>query len=386
MRTLRQIPAVMLLAARSFPERIKPSLVIVVALVCVTVPPLTIIALGLSLKASYLSTGAPDRVMILSQDARRQSDSHISPFWLQTIRTGSGIRQWHGAPLVDFEISTYFRPRKQAKPEIGNARLRGIGPAGFVMRPELKVTSGRLPRPGSRDMMVGVQAARKFAGLKIGDQVVVANVGWHVVGTFQARNNLDGDAVADADALKAALHRGSYDVALLSLKSPPDLGRLQKSLRSLSVVAIREQDYYAGLWQIVPKVAFYMAATFLLIIGGGALAATTHSVYAAVEARAREIVILRAIGFDRVAISISVVLETLLVACLGATIGTGIVWLWVEGYPYNGGIEGGVFPVTVTWSLLLVALSWAVVVALAGAAMPCLKAGRGTVVEAMRDL
>ena len=76
----------------------------------------------------------------------------------------------------------------------------------------------------------------------------------------------------------------------------------------------------------------------------------------------------------------------MLVACLGAAIGTGIVWLWVEDYPYNGGIEGGVFPVTVTWGLLLIALSWAVVVALAGAAMPCLKAGRGTVVEAMRDL
>jgi len=38
MRILRQISAVMLLAVRSFPERIKSSLVIVVALVCVTVP------------------------------------------------------------------------------------------------------------------------------------------------------------------------------------------------------------------------------------------------------------------------------------------------------------------------------------------------------------
>jgi putative ABC transport system permease protein len=386
MRMLRQVFAVMLLAARSFPERIRSSLVIVVALVCVTVPPLAILALGLSLKASYLSTGAPDRVLILSQDARRQTDSHISFLWLQTIRAAPGIRQRHGAPLVDFEISTGFHPRKQAKPENGNARLRGIGPAGFVMRPELKVISGRLPRPGSHDMMVGVQAARKFAGLEMGHQIAIANVGWRVVGVFQTDNNLDGDAVADADALKAALRRRSYDVALASVESQSDLGRVQKALRTLPVTAMTEQDYYARLWQLVPKLALYTAYTFLLIIGGGALAATTQSVYAAVEARAREIVILRAIGFDGVAVSISVVLETALVACLGAVIGTGIVWLWVEDYPYNGGIEGGVFRVTVTWGLLLVALSWAVVVALAGAAMPCLKAGRGTVVEAMRDL
>jgi putative ABC transport system permease protein len=206
------------------------------------------------------------------------------------------------------------------------------------------------------------------------------------VGIFQTGSNLDGDAVADANALKAALHRGSYDVALLSLKSPSDLARLQKSLRTLPVTAMIEQDYYARLWQLVPKVAFYMASIFLVIIGGGALAATTQSVYAAVEVRAREIVILRAIGFDSVAVSISVVLEAVLVACLGAMIGTGIVWLWVQDYPYNGGVEGGVFRVTVTWGLLLIALSWAVVVALAGASMPCLKAGRGTVVEAIREL
>ena len=383
---IRQVVAVMLIAARSFSERLRSSLVIIVALVCVTVPPLAIFALGLSLKASYLSTGAPDRALVLSQDAEWQDRSHISPYWIETIREAPGIRRWHGKPLVDFEISAPFHPRKRAKPENGNLKLRGIGPLGFVMRPELKVISGRLPRPGSHEMMAGVQAARKFTGLQIGDQISIADVEWRVVGIFQTSDNQDGHAVADADSVKAALHRGSYDVALLSLKAPSDLSRLQKSLLTLPVVAMREHDYYARLWQLVPKLALYTAYTLLVIIGGGALAATTHSVYAAVEARAREIVILRAIGFDSVVISISVVLEAVLLACLGAAIGTGIVWLWVEGYPYNGGIGGGVFPITVTWGLLLIALSWAVVVALTGAAMPCLKAGRGTVVEAMREL
>ena len=247
--------------------------------------------------------------------------------------------------------------------------------------------SGRLPRPGSHDMMVGVQAARKFAGLEIGDQATIANVRWRVVGIFQTGNNLDGDAVADADALKAGLHRLSYDVALLSLKSPSDLGRLQKSLRTLPVMAIREKDYYARLWQVGPKLAFYTACTLLLIIGGGALAATTHSVYAAVEARAREIVILRAIGFDRVAIAASVMLETMLVAWPGRgcrhrhrlVVGRGLSVQWRDrrrGFPRHhdlgpaadrpelgrcgriGGRRDG--------------HAW--------------KSGRGTVVEAMREL
>lgn len=383
---MREILAVMLLGARSFRTRLRSSLVIIVALVSVTVPPLAIIALGLSLKASYLDTAAADRVMILSQGAHRQFDSQISLFWVAQIKAAPGIRQWQGEPLADFEISAGFHPRKQTKPENGNTKLRGFGPLGFVLRPELTLLAGRLPKPGSHEVVVGLQAMRKFAAMEVGRQVEIAKTRWPVVGIFQGGGNLDGDLIGDAGVLKAALHRETYDIALLSLTSAEALPQLQAALRSLPVTAMPEREYYAGLWQLVPKVAFYVACTLLLIIGGGALAATTHCVYAAVEARAREIVILRAIGFDSVAIGASLLLETVLVACLGAAIGTFIVRLWVEGYPYNGGIEGGVFRITMTWDLLFIALGWAVVVALAGAAMPCLKAGRGTVAEAMRDM
>lgn len=383
---MRQVLAVMLLGARSLPQRLRSALLIIVALVCVTVPPLAIIAMGLSLKASYLKTAAPDRVLILSEGAGRQSRSHVWPSWRAEISAAPGIRQWQGQPLLDFELATGFHPPKRTRPEKGNAMLRGFGPPGFVLRPELKPVAGRLPRPNSQEVAVGLQAARKFAGLEIGRRITIADTAWRVVGIFHTGGNLDGDLIGDAGSIKAALHRGSYDVAVLSLASPDGLARLRAGLRGLPVTAVPEPDYYAGLWQQVPKLAFYTAVVLLLIIGGGALASTTHCVYAAIASRGREIVILRAIGFDSVAISASLLLETVLVAGLGACVGTGIVWLWVEGYPYNGGIEGGIFRITMTWTSLLIALSWAAVVALAGGVMPCLKAGRSTVAEAMREL
>lgn len=383
---MRQIFRILLLGAHSLPQRLPSALVITVALIAVTVPPLAIFALGLSLKASYLETAAADRVMILSEGARRQTESQLSPSWRDAIGQAPGIRRWHGQPLVDLELSASFHPPKREKLETGNTMVRGFGPMGFVLRPALKVISGRMPRPGAREVAAGLQAARKFAGLEIGHWIDTKTVRWRVVGIFQGGGNLDGDLIADADTLKAVLHRESYNVALLSLSPDQDLSRLQKALRPLPLIAVREQDYYARLWTSVPKLAFYTALVLLVIIGGGALAATTHCVYAAIESRAREIVILRALGFDSLAISASLMLETVLVASLGATVGTAIVWLWVEGYPYNGGIEGGVFRITMRWGLLLVALSWAVVVAVIAAALPCLKASRGAVAEAMRQL
>jgi ABC-type lipoprotein release transport system permease subunit len=207
-----------------------------------------------------------------------------------------------------------------------------------------------------------------------------------VVGVFETGNTLDGDVVADASALKTAKHRDSYDVVRLALESPDGLDDFQKSLRSLPVKVMRETDYYTQLWSQVSDFPYYLAYALLLIMGGGALSGTVHTVYAATSARANEIVILRAIGFDGAVVAASVVAEAVFLACLGALTGVGIDWLWLEGYPYNGGVEGGVFPIQVTPHIVTLALGWAIVVGAWGAIMPSLKVARGTVVEAMRDL
>jgi putative ABC transport system permease protein len=275
---MRQILAVMGLGARSLPQRLRSSLMIVVALVSVTVPPLAIFALGASLKNSYLETGAPDRVMILAQGALLQTGSELSLSWSSQIAAAPGIKQWRGQPLMDMEISAGLHRSKRTRPEKGYTKVRGFGPLGFVMRPELKLVTGRLPRPGSHEVIVGLQAWRKFTGLEIGREVEIAKTNWRVVGIFRGGGNLDGDLIADAGLLKAALHRETYDIALLSLTSPDDLPRIKEALHSLPVTVLREQDYYARMWRSVPNNALYVTVVLLVIIGGGALAATTHGV------------------------------------------------------------------------------------------------------------
>ena len=384
MASLRQFLGIMRLSARSFPGRIKSSLAIVIGLACVTVVPLAFIAAGESLKNNYLRAGAPDRAIVLSQSPQAQSG--ISPLWAAAILHARGIRQWHGQVLASFEIAAGFQPLKRTKPENGNATIRGIGPLGFVMRPELRLLFGRLPKPGSQDVIVGLQAQRKFAGFDIGHQIEAVERRWQVVGIFETGDTLDGDVVADADALKAAKHHDGYKLVRVALKSPDRLEDFRKSLRALPVRIVRETDYYAQLWSQVPDFPYFVAYALLLLIGGGALSGTVHTVYAATSARAHEIVILRAIGFNAALVAASVVVEAVLLACLGALIGVGIDWLWLNGYPYNGGVQGGVFLIYVTWRMAAIALGWATVIGIWGALMPSLKVARGTVVEAMRDL
>ena len=119
------------------------------------------------------------------------------------------------------------------------------------------------------------------------------------------------------------------------------------------------------------------------MIGVGAFAGTVQTMQGAVEARAREIAILRALGFDGVAVAALVVIEAMLLATLGACLGTAIVWLWLDGFLYNG--AGNIFRVTVDLALLLQAIAWALVVALPGAAGTALQLARQTPIEALRE-
>jgi putative ABC transport system permease protein len=386
MANVKQFLAVMQLSARSFPGRWKSSLVIVVGLAIVTAVPLAILTLGDSLKESYLKAGTPDRALVLSQAAHTQRDSHISPLWVDTILHARGIRQGHGQPLADLELAAGFHPRKRGKAEAGIAIMRGIGPLGFAMWPEFKLRAGHLPRPGSQDVAVGVQAQRKFADFDIGHQIDAVGRRWRIAGIFETGNTLDGDVVADAGALMAARQHCGYDLVRLALTSPDGLEDVRKSLRGLPVKVVREADYYAQLWSQVPDTPYFVAGMLLLLMGGGALSGTVHTVYAATSARANEIVVLRAIGFHGAVVAASVVTEAVLLACLGALIGVAIDWLWLEGYPYNAGVEGGVFAIHVTPHVVMLALAWAVVIGVWGAMMPSLKVARGTVVEAMWDL
>lgn len=127
-----------------------------------------------------------------------------------------------------------------------------------------------------------------------------------------------------------------------------------------------------------------MVLVYLLggLMGAGAVAGTLQTMYAAVSARQNEIAVLRALGFDGIAVAVSVVLEAMLLALLGVGIGTAIASSWFGGIAYNGAY--GVFRMIVGPQAILFVTGWAMLVAFIGSISPAIKASRVTVVEALR--
>ncbi|HEY6453684.1 MAG TPA: FtsX-like permease family protein [Steroidobacteraceae bacterium] len=132
---------------------------------------------------------------------------------------------------------------------------------------------------------------------------------------------------------------------------------------------------------MTPLPVAYFAA---FLIAGGAVSGILHTMHATVSSRATETALLCAVGFGGLAVAVSMILEAMFFACIGAAIGTAIDWLWLNGYALNGAY--GIFRLVVTPHLLGVAIGWALVTALVGAIVPAAQEARLPVVDALGRL
>jgi putative ABC transport system permease protein len=113
----------------------------------------------------------------------------------------------------------------------------------------------------------------------------------------------------------------------------------------------------------------------------GALFGATKIMYAAVRMRTREIGTLRAIGFGGTDVAVSVLVEAILLALLGAALGTLAAWIVFDDRVVY---SGGVFKLRVTPGLAGLGLGWGVLIALLGGMFPAIRAGRLTAAQALR--
>ena len=134
-----------------------------------------------------------------------------------------------------------------------------------------------------------------------------------------------------------------------------------------------------GPWaDFFSSLAFFIAT----ILAIGALFGALNVLYGRVRARTQEIVTLRILGFGAVPIALSVLVEALLLALLGALIGMACAWLLVSGK--RSIVVSTTFQFSLSPHFVLVGFTWAVVIALAGSILPALRAVRLPITAGMR--
>jgi putative ABC transport system permease protein len=264
---------------------------------------------------------------------------------------------------------------------VDSPTLRGVGPAGLALRPGFRIVSGRMYRAGRHELVLGLTGARGY-GLKVGDEVMLADGKWPIVGTFTAAGSL---LVGDAETILMANRISGYGSVLAQLESPAAFEPFKQWLLSnptLGVSAERQTDYYlrtaSRFVEFFTRIAYVIGGVMAL----GALFGSVKIMYAAVSARTRELATLRAMGYAPLPLALAVLLETLLLALIGAAVGACAAWLLFSGRMIAN--FQNVFETTVSPALLVLGLAWAAGLALMSALFPAIRTARLPVVDALR--
>ena len=273
--------------------------------------------------------------------------------------------------------------------------FRGVEKNSFGVHNDVKIVQGRNFEPGRNEVIVGVGAARAFAGLNVGEKIRIGQNEWEIVGMFSGGGGASESEIwTDAAVLQPAYHRiHSFQSIYVKLVSPSALEQFTNSVMTnpqLKVKAMRQADFLADqssmLISFIQKFGVFIAGMMAL----GALFGGVNTMYSAVAARTREIATLRALGFGSGPVIISVLLESLSLALVGAGVGASAAYFAFDGFKaatINWQTFSQIaFAFSVTPQLLLGAVVWAVFIGLIGGLFPAIRAARLPIAAALREL
>jgi putative ABC transport system permease protein len=308
------------------------------------------------------------------------------------VKQGPGIRAGaDGKPLASSEMLIIAELNRKDDLKSGaNITIRGVDPAAFALRPQLKIVAGRNFTTGVRELIVGRGVLRQFQGAEMGKVVRMRGSDWTVVGVFESGDANESELWTDINVARTTFGRTGSSSVRVGLDGSDGFDKLKSALAAdprLTVDVIREQDYFSGQTKQFRQTIGVLAGVVTAIMALGAVFAALNTMYAAVATRSKEIATLRAIGFGGFPVLISVMIEALLLALLGGLLGALIAYVLFNNLSVSTlgqSFTQVVFSFKVTPELVGRGLIISVVIGMAGGFFPALRAARLPVVEALR--
>jgi putative ABC transport system permease protein len=395
MNWIAQLVAVTTVNIRTIPQRLGSSVVAIVGIAGVVVVFVSVLSIAEGFTAALRDAAAPDRVIVMRGGTDTEMMSGLSGDSVKIMQNAPGIRASDAGPLASPELLVVVNVPTRAKGTDANVPMRGVLPIAFNVRNELKIVAGRTFAPGSNEIIVGRAARQQFAGLDLGSTPRWGETNWKVVGVFESNGSVEESEIwCDARVLQPAYHRGnSFQSLRARLAAPTSFATFKDALTTdprLNVVVRREAEYYANQSQIIRTMITSVGFLIAALMGIGAVFGAINTMYNAVASRMREIATLRALGFGRFAVLVSVLAESIVLSIIGGLVGGLLAWAAFDGYQSNTinwqSFSQVAFAFKVTPNLLLQGIAYAAFMGLLGGLFPAFRAARLPVVIALREL
>ena len=395
LRWFEQTVTVIGLGLRSLPQRAGASLVAVVGITGVVITFVAVLSIAEGFNAAMAGAGSADTAIVMRGGSNAELNSTLELENTRIIIDAPGVRRGDTGPMASAELFVVVNVPKKETGTDANVPLRGIQPAGFDVRPEVRIVEGRPFTAGTNEIIVGRAASNQFAGLELGETQRWGENSWTVVGIFEADGTISESEIwCDAAVLQPAYRRGSAFQSVMARLDSPDAFQLFKDALTadprLDVQVERETDYYSSQSSQVRGIITGVGTVIAVLMGVGAVFGAVNTMYNAVATRTREIATLRALGFSGSSVVVSVLVESALLAVVGGVVGGAVAYAAFHGYQtatMNWQTFSQVaFTFTVTPALLVQGAAYALVMGMLGGLFPAIRAARLPIVKALRDL
>jgi len=353
---------------------------------------LMVMALARGIDLTLQSSGEPLNLIVVREGSTAELVSDVDQEKFDQIKFLDGVATENGEPLAAPEaITLIYRPRK-GQSQGANVTIRGIGPQSHTLRSGFRITEGRTFQPGLAEAIVSRRIADRFQALDIGDKFKIQSSEFTIVGVFEAGGKaFESEVWVDINALKSATNRNSNSSVLLRVTDTAALASVAARIaddRRLQLKAVPELKWYEDQGGATSNTIKGLGAFIAVIMAIGAGFAGMNTMYAAVANRTQEIGTLRVLGFSRISILVSFVLESVAISIIGVGIGVllalplNLVSTGTNNFVTFSEIA---FNFRVTWDLVVSALIFGAGIGLFGSLLPSIRASRFKIVDALRE-
>jgi putative ABC transport system permease protein len=352
----------------------------------------SVLMLAAGLRKTLIETGSNDNVVVIRKGSQSEMQSGIARAQASVVETEPKIAIGAaGKPLCAKELVVIINLPKRRSDKPSNITIRGIGEFSLALRPQVRLVEGRMPRPGSSEVIAGESVAKRFRGAGIGENIRFAMQDWTVVGIFDAgRTGYSSEIWGDVDLLMQVFRRPAYSSVLFKLRDSSEFQKVKERIESdprLTLEAKRETKYYADQSEMMAKFLRILGISLTVIFSLGAMIGAMITMYAAVANRTSEIGTLRALGFRRWNILAAFLMESMLLGLSGGLIGllfaSFMQFITISTVNWQTFSELA-FSFTLTPEITISSLLFSLIMGFIGGVLPAARASRMSIVDALR--
>jgi ABC-type antimicrobial peptide transport system permease subunit len=360
------------------------------ALVVFVFAAILMLAEGLSI--TLVETGSPENVVVIRRASETEVQSSVERVQASIVETQPEVAlDERGRRLVAKEMVVLISLPKRGSASRSNVVIRGIGEGSLALRPQVKLAEGRMPRPGSSEILAGRKIADGFTGGGLGETLRFGMRDWTVVGVFDAGNTgFSSEIWGDADQLMQAFRRPVYSSVIFRLRDVSEFEAFKKRVEAdprMTVEALRENRFYAKQSETMARFLRILGFSLTTIFSLGAMIGAMITMYAAVSNRTGEIGTLRSLGFSRANILWAFLAESLALGLFGGAVGlffaSFLQFFTVSTVNFQTFSELA-FSFTLNLEIVLDSVLFSLVMGFVGGVLPAFRASRMNIVESLR--